>query len=418
MHKQRLLRTFVALAVLMLGLSSHAGAQTYRPSALSNNPYEKMKDALMAARAAAARAARSNPRAKLPRSKAVGYFLTFDAPGAVKATITTAVSASGIIAGQYYDANNARHGFLRAPWGAFYTFDVPGAGDAYPAGVNDFGVVTGSYSDAVSSGSFLRAPDGKITTFNTPGATAAVNLTPGATAVNLDGTVVGNYYDENFISHGFLRTPSGRIITVDAPGTTGGTFPVAITADGSVLGTAYPSTSSPFFNGQVGFLRTASGRFTAITGPGGLVGQDDVINSAGPPLSINPSGEIAGTYFQPISGNPYGGDFRVFLRSRAGKYVTFDAANYSPCCIFSSPSGINFAGTVTGSFNDGFGIYHGFWRTPSGKVTTFDVPAAGTGINEGTLPIGITALGIIAGYYVDANNIYHGFLFLPKSSLW
>jgi hypothetical protein len=367
-----------------------------------------MKDALMAARAAAARAARSNPRAKLPRSKAVGYFLTFDAPGAVLGTITTAVSASGVIAGYYYDANDVGHGFLRAPWGAFYTFDVPGAGDAYPAGVNDFGVVTGSYYGAVSSGSFLRAPDGKITTFNTPG----------ATAVNLDGTVVGNYYDENFISHGFLRTPSGSIITGEAPGTTGGTFPVAITADGSVLGTALPSTSSNVAYGRVGFLRTASGRFTAITGPGGLVAQDDVFYGAGPPLSINPLGEIAGTYFQPISGNPFGGDFRVFLRSRAGTEVTFDAANYPPCCIWSSPSGINFAGTVTGSFNDGFDINHGFWRTPSGKVTTFDVPAAGTGFNEGTLPIGITALGIIAGYYVDANHIKHGFLFLPKSSLW
>src|SRR5260370_326715 len=57
---------------------------------------------------------------------------TFDAPGAGTAagqgTIAFAVNISGAITGFTRDANNARHGFLRAPDGTFTIFDDPAAG--------------------------------------------------------------------------------------------------------------------------------------------------------------------------------------------------------------------------------------------------------------------------------------------------
>ena len=91
------------------------------------------------------------------------------------------------------------------------------------------------------------------------------------------------------------------------------------------------------------------------------------------------------------------------------------------CCIFSSPSGINPAGTVTGMLNDGFTVWRGFLRTPDGAVSIFDAPGAGTGEGQGTIPIGITPGGVIAGVYLGPNdgNFFgnqhgHGFLFLPK----
>lgn len=162
-----------------------------------------------------------------------------------------------------------------------------------------------------------------------------------------------------------------------------------------------------------GFLRARSGTFIEITGPGGATGQVDPFNP-GPALSINPQGVITGTYFEPIAGNPVGGLYHVFVRSDDGKYITFDAANYPPCCIWSAPSGINPAGTITGSFNDGFTINHGFLRTRDGKLTTFDAPGAGTGFNQGTLPLAITPAGVIMGLYRDAKSVAHGFLFRPK----
>ena len=94
--------------------------------------------------------------------------------------------------------------------------------------------------------------------------------------------------------------------------------------------------------------------------------------------------------------------------------ATFAAANYPPCCVWSGPSGINLAGTVTGSFNDGFNLNHGFMRSRDGTLTTLDVPEAGTVFNQGTLPLAITFEGEIMGLYRDQNNLSHGFLFRPQ----
>jgi len=418
MHKIWL-RTFVALVILIVGLSSHGVAQTFGQRTPFNERYREVKNPLATAKAAAARAVRSNGAVTVPRSKPAGTFLTFDAPGASNSkyngTFPTAVSDSGVIAGYYNDAKSLSHGLLRAPNGAFITFDVPGAvNGTFPSGVNNDGAIAGGYGDNVGSGfhSFVRDRNGTIFTFDPP----VKNLFSQAAAINWDWTSTGFYSDENSILHGFLRTRGGKIITFDAPGATGpiGTFPFGITANGWILGTYSHTNGTTFKKGyEFGFLMTAFGTSTAITGPGGLGGQSDPFNP-GPAFSINRSGQIAGTYFEPISNNPFGGNYRVFVRSRDGTYVTFDAANYPPCCIWSAPSGMNFAGTITGSFNDGFNINHGFWRTRDGTVTTFDFPGAGTGFNQGTLPLGITAAGVIAGSYSDANNVTHGFLFRPN----
>lgn len=46
----------------------------------------------------------------------------------------------------------------------------------------------------------------------------------------------------------------------------------------------------------------------------------------------------------------------------------------------------------------------------SGKITTFDVPGAGTGTGQGTVPYGLNPVGNTIGRYVDASNVDHGFL--------
>jgi hypothetical protein len=60
---------------------------------------------------------------------------------------------------------------------------------------------------------------------------------------------------------------------------------------------------------------------------------------------------------------------------------------------------------------DGTGpVVHGYVRTPNGAITTFDVPGAGTGLFQGTIPAAINPAGAIVGWYVDASNVIHGFL--------
>ena len=43
-------------------------------------------------------------------------------------TVTLDINPAYMIAGKYLDANNVSHALVRAPGGAFTTFDVPGAG--------------------------------------------------------------------------------------------------------------------------------------------------------------------------------------------------------------------------------------------------------------------------------------------------
>ena len=251
------------------------------------------------------------------------------------------------------------------PVGTFITFDVPGAvNGTFPTSINPAGAITGYSLDVNSVGhGFLRAKNGTITTFDAPGAGTTGSF-PGtyAVGINPEGTIAGMYTDANNGSHGFLRASDGTFTTFDPPGR------IAIFA--------------PFSFGQN--------------------------------LYINPDGAITGTYFESISGNPFGGNFRVFVRTPDGTITTFDAATYPPCCIWSFPSGITPAGAITGSFNDGFIINHGFLRANDGTVTTFDVPGAGASANQGTAPLGINPAGVITGLYIDANRVSHGFLLLPQ----
>jgi hypothetical protein len=161
-------------------------------------------------------------------------------------------------------------------------------------------------------------------------------------------------------------------------------------------------------NGSHGFLRAGDGTFTTFDPPGRIAIFAGF--SFGQNLYINPHGVITGTYFELISGNSFGGNYRVFVRTPDGTFTTFDAATNPLCCIWSFPSGITSAEAITGSFNDPFTINHGFLRAKDGTVTTFDVPGAGSGFNQGTAPLGINAAGVIMGLYIDAKDGYHGFL--------
>jgi hypothetical protein len=164
-------------------------------------------------------------------------------------------------------------------------------------------------------------------------------------------------------------------------------------------------------NGSHGFLRASDGTFITFDPPGSIAIFAPF--SFGQNLYITPNGVITGTYFELISGNPFGGNFRVFVRAPDGTFTTFDAATSPLCCIWSFPSGINPTGAITGSFND-FLTINGFLRASDGTVTTFDVPGAGKGFNQGTAPLGINPAGVIVGLYIDANDARHGFVLLPQ----
>jgi hypothetical protein len=162
----------------------------------------------------------------------------------------TYVNLVGESVGGFQDPNLAIHGLIRSPEGRFTTFDAPGAGTGpfqgtgCPGcnfGVNYSGAIAGTYTDAnnVFHG-FLHSPEGKFTTFEATGAGTGSYQGTGCLSdcpvgLNDWGVITGSYWDSNDVQHGYLRTPEGTFVTVDPPGSQA-TQPESINDSGAVAG--------------------------------------------------------------------------------------------------------------------------------------------------------------------------------------
>ena len=240
----------------------------------------------------------------------------------------------------------------------FTAFNTPGFQDTFPQDINPRGTIVGYARSAINTGpAFVRAPDGSITTFDA----AVVSTRTTAFSTNPAGAITGAYRDPNNTFHGFVRAPDGSITTFDASGA--GTVPDTgtsaqnINAAGTIAGRTFDNNSV-----QHGFVHARDGTITTYDGPG------------------------AGTGFD---------------------QGTFPAIQ----------DGINSAGAITGSIWDASDVFHGFVRAPNGTITAFDVPGAGTGAFQGTLPGGINDEGAIDGSYSDAGDVNHGFVRAPNGTI-
>jgi len=343
-----------------------------------------------------------------------GLFLTFTDFGVLS------IDHPGRVMGSFHDASGVAHGFIREVDGQMTTIDIPGASQGtFPAAINDLGVITGSYLDAsgFAHGFVLRGKwDGSYDsahaiTIDYPQAPVSAPI-PGTypAAINDEGEIAGVYYDENGVIHSLTLSPNRfgmydakNFVTFDAPGAAVGFFEGtsawALNRFGALAGTFQDSAGAAH-----PFVRDARGTFTEFDVPGspGLYPYSSV--------AIDNEGRTAGTYFEPISGNPFGGNYRGFIRGKHGDFETFDAATYSPCCIFTFATSINSSGQTTGFDNDGYSVFHGFMRDRDGTISTFDAPSAGTGFNQGTQALVINDSGVVAGIYSDANYVVHGFV--------
>jgi hypothetical protein len=347
--------------------------------------------------------------------------VSFDAPGAdlnpddYNGTYPSGINALGVIAGSYQGADTVYHGFLRSPDGQFTTFEAPGAdttagsyNGTSPSSINDFGVITGSFSDATGlSHGFLRTPDGKFSTFDVPGAgangTFPINL-------NLEGAIVGYALDSNDLFHAFIRTPDGKIYAFVGPGscdsgTSTGCYGNEVTAInfwGISVGNFMDNSGN--FVGH-GLIRHPNGTLTTFEVPGAGTGTDQGTSCPGCASGLNGWGAIAGTYTD--SNNVHHG----FLRSPMGKFTTFDApgagnGSYEGTgCNSDCPISLNDSGAIMGTYIDSNLVYHGYLRTPDGKIVTVDPSGS-----DFTWSSGMNNWGAITGYYLDSNNVYHGFL--------
>ena len=341
--------------------------------------------------------------------------ITFDAPGAGtgpgQGTFAFFINPARVLEGQYIDANNVSHGFVRSPDGSITTFDAPGAGTGpgqgtLPFSLNPRGEITGVYTDASGlTHGFVRAPDGTFTKFDAPGAGIFTCITPfilftgtAGASINPAGVILGQYMDTSGVVHGLLRAPDSTITTFDAPGAGTGpcqgtlvTFADGINPEGAISG-GYIDAS----NVTHGFVRSADGTFSVFDPKGSVL-----TNNAG----ITPGGTVMGPW------NDASGSFHGYVRAPNGKITTFDVLGAGTGSGEGTyPENINSEGDITGQYVDANGVNHGFLRLKHGAVTTFDVPNAGTGNGQGTIPIANNPANAISGYYIDASGVVHGFL--------
>ena len=301
-----------------------------------------------------------------------GAIAVFDAPGAGtgagQGTRAYSQNPAGAITGWYSEATDVVHAYVRAANGSFTVFDAPGAGTGpFPqgtfsyGGINPAGAIAGYYTDDsnVSHG-FLRAPDGAFTTFDAPGAGTGDGQGTFAPIfgfnINPQGTITGNYIDASNVSHGFVRAPDGTLTTFDAPGagsTTDsfqGTYPSSINQAGAICG-AYIDDSNVFHS----FVRAPDGTLTTFDAPGAGTGafQGTVA------FANNPAGAITGYYLDESNVN------HGFVRAHNGTFTTFEAPGAGTGAFQGTVANSNNpAGAITGYYTDANDVIHGFLRNP------------------------------------------------------
>ena len=261
---------------------------------------------------------------------------------------------------------------------AFTSFDIPGATSYFVAGINDEGLVAGSWLAADGSEvGFIRSPDGHIATpIVDPNDNSGLTV---LRAINDDGVIAG-FYGAN-VSNGFLLA-EGKFRAVDFPGA------VATALRGiNNLGDLSGTYSVVDLNAdEVGFIIPRRGpaisfKLADPTGTGIVVG------------GINDLRQLVG-YYTDASSTLVG-----FLRQPSGQFVSVIV----PGAVSTQVYGINDCGIMVGVWGDG-STAHGFYGRP-GNLHSFDVPGA-----IATFSQGINNEGRLVGRYATADGVAHAFI--------
>ena len=181
-------------------------------------------------------------------------------------------------------------------------------------------VVAAAFGFASAS---AAAPSGSsnFTAIDVSGAGTGVHQGTVATIIDAAGDVAGIYRTSNNDAHAFVLPSGGVITTFDAPGEADGTFPIGFDTAGDIVGLFEDAS-----NRIHGFLRAAStGTITVLD----VTGEDTGKMEGTFPICINGSGEIAGDYSTTLTTSSGTNSFsHGFVRSASGTITTFDA---EPC---------------------------------------------------------------------------------------
>ena len=159
-----------------------------------------------------------------------GAYTTLDDPlaasGSNAGTFASSINDENKIVGYYYDGNNIAHGFLENN-GAYTTLDDPLAASGlsqgtFATGINDGGQIVGYYRDSNDTAHGFLYNNGAYSTLDDPLGTVGSE----ASGINDQGVVVGSYYNggpgQGFITN--VEASDSVLKLDDAPHFTGKIF--------------------------------------------------------------------------------------------------------------------------------------------------------------------------------------------------
>ena len=249
----------------------------------------------------------------------------------------------------------------------FRTVDVPGVAGTQVNGVNQHGVVAGTYVDQ-NHDSFGFIQDGaNLVTLNYPGTSGVTTVT----SLNDRGTVIGYYTDSNGAAHGWIRSSDGSFSPINDPlagsgsgsGQFQGTLPFGINDSGTVVG-GYIDANGIFH----GFI-DENGTFTTVDAPqaGTGPGQGTFLNA------VNDPGVITGAYLDANNISHGIVDTRGVIRSFQAPGST------GPGEGGTQSNGISNNGALDGYYGKTASIAYQGWLEVGGQFTSLNDPDAGAG---------------------------------------
>jgi probable HAF family extracellular repeat protein len=169
-----------------------------------------------------------------------GVFTKINLPGFPDApSAAVGINGSGDILGQFSGEGIDNLGYLLHK-GELTIISFPGAvGGTFPTGINDQGVVVGTYrliKDGQPHGFMWQ--DGNFTTLDEPGPDTTVPV-----KVSNKGDIIGTEFDFGGVSHGLFIGNGGGFVFIDRPGFTT-TQLIAVNSFDNVLGSVTTATGS------------------------------------------------------------------------------------------------------------------------------------------------------------------------------
>jgi uncharacterized membrane protein len=282
-------------------------------------------------------------------------------PGAVF-TQLWGINNAGLVVGQAsFDPDAAiLFDFTYDPGKGVFTAipDVPGSASTGAIGLNENGTLVGSTSpDGVASSAFILDKKGEHTVFNQPGWDYTT-----ARAIGSSGKVTGYSTTADFSEFtGFIYDPKdGSFTEIDFANSTT-LIPQGISGRGDVVGSVTFRANGAFPGsppGTYAFLRDKSGSVAIFR-----------INAAlTRARGISDAGTITGHAVDTSTGAVVGfvGKLNLVPGLPGVQFLTAPPVELLavPGMFSTTPQGINNAGTIVGSADDGSGMSSGFIATP------------------------------------------------------